>query len=336
MLAVGLDYARRLLTHRDVPPPEAPGPGEVLFRVRGVGVCGTDRELAAFDIGYAPAGSDWLTLGHEAAGEVVAVGEGVTGLAPGDWVAPMIRRACQRGCRWCAAGRRDLCETATYCERGIYGLDGYFAELAVDRAEDLVPVPNEIADVAVLVEPLSVVEKAVERLLASHPGEPRHALVLGAGPIGILSALVLQSRGLRATVHSLEPEGHPRARLLDSAGVVYTAANPDRADVVIEATGSDQAAAFAVERLAPNGVCCLLGSRGEARFAALRLIVENLLVFGSVNASPQAFRAAVADLGRLDRRILDSLLRRVPWRSYAETIPAPPGDSIKLVHVFAG
>jgi len=335
MRAVGLDFARRLLADRDVAPPPAPGPGEVVFRIRGVGVCGTDRELAAFEIGYPPPGASWLTLGHEAVGEVVAAGDGVAALAPGDWVVPLVRRSCRAGCRWCAAGRRDLCESATCAERGIYGLDGYFCEFALDRAEDLVRVAPELADVAVLVEPLSVIEKAVERLTATHPGEPRTVLVLGAGPIGILAALVLQLRGFEVTVHSLEPVSHPRARLLTSSGVLYCPRLPAKADLVIEATGSGQAAALAVDRLSPNGVCCLLGARGEARFPALRLIVENLAVFGSVNASPAAFRLAAQDLGRLDRKLAASLLRRVSWRAYGESIRTTPGDSIKLVHVFA-
>ena len=138
MRAVALDYEAHRLVERGVGEPRVAGPREVLFRVHQAGVCGTDRDLARFRFGYPPEGEACMILGHEALGQVVETGSGVTELAPGDWVVPMIRRACSPPCASCASGRRDLCLTDGYRERGIFGAHGYFCDWAVDDAEDLV------------------------------------------------------------------------------------------------------------------------------------------------------------------------------------------------------
>ena len=221
MRALALDFERRSLAEREVPEPVIETGTQVLLRIREVGVCGTDRELAEFQFGFPPAGSDYLVIGHEAIGEVQEAGSDVRDLRPGDWVVPMVRRNCRPPCPSCVRGRRDLCTSGTLQERGIFGFHGYFCETAVDDVEDLVPVPASLADKAVLIEPLSVVEKAVEMALRLHQGEPRRALVLGAGPIGILAATILRLRALEVKVHSLEPATHPRAKLIESQGIEY-------------------------------------------------------------------------------------------------------------------
>ncbi len=214
---------------------------QVLFRVRQVGVCGTDRELAHFAFGYPPVDEEFLTMGHEAVGEIVDMGADVRDLRRGDLVVPTIRRACPGPCASCGAGRRDLCRTGDYRERGIFGLHGYLCEFAVDSVRDLVPVPVALASYAILVEPLSSVEKVGESVFRAHQADPQTALVLGAGPIGILAALRLQLQGIMVTVQSLAPDGHPRVRVLRQAGVRYERDGRDKADIVIEATGSSDA-----------------------------------------------------------------------------------------------
>src|SRR5207247_125180 len=145
--------------------------------IEEVGVCGTDRELAKFHLGYPPRGESHLVIGHEAVGRVVAVGGGVEFLRPGDWVVPMIRRGCPLPCRSCGRGRADLCLTGDYRERGIFGLHGYFCEMAVDRQQDLIAVPERLARFAVLAEPLSVVEKAIRTALRYREEPPATAFV---------------------------------------------------------------------------------------------------------------------------------------------------------------
>ena len=153
-------------------------------------------------------------LGHEALGQVIEVGPAVISLNRGDWVVPTVRRACRPPCDSCAAGRRDLCTSGRYTERGIVAFHGYYTERAVDCEDDLVRVPPSLIGLGILIEPLSVVEKGIARAVRVHEGEPGRALVLGAGTLGTLAALVLRLRGYRVRVHSLEPADHSRVKLL--------------------------------------------------------------------------------------------------------------------------
>jgi glucose 1-dehydrogenase len=337
MRAAGLDYERRELTLRERPEPGAVAGDCALLRVREVGICGTDRELACFRFGFPPPGETFLTLGHEALAQVVEAGPHAKSVKAGDWVIPLVRRRCEPPCISCARGRRDLCVSGGYTERGIFGRHGYLSDYAVDSETDLVRVPPALLEVAVLLEPLSVVEKTVETALRIHEPEPRTALVLGAGPIGMLAALVLQLRGLEASVFSLEAPDHPRVRLLERAGVRYlTRLDGVAADIVVEAAGSPAAAFAGFRALAPLGVYGILGSpnaSGEVPF--IDLLRHNQAVFGSVNASPAAFVRAVEDLGSIDRGVLCGMLRRVRFEDVCETIPAPAGgDAAKIVHVL--
>ena len=334
MLATGLDYASKQLVERDLPEPEITGPEQVLFRVREVGVCGTDRELARFAFGFPPSGQEFLALGHEAVGEIVAMGSAVRDLKPGDLVVPTIRRSCPGPCPSCCAGRRDLCRSGEYRERGIFGLHGYLTDLAVDSVRDLVPVPASLASYAILVEPLSSVEKLVESVNRCHQADPQTALILGAGPIGILAALRLQLQGIKVTVQSLEPDDDPRATLLKQAGVRYARDGRDPADLVIEATGSPEAAFIGLERLAPNGVLGLLGARdGQGAVRWLEMIRNNQTVVGSVNAALSHFKRAAKTLGMLERRTLNGLVTRSGRGHFRETILSPQTRAIKTVHV---
>lgn len=332
MRAAGLDFERKTFSTFNLPDPDSPGPDEALVRVRQVGICGTDRELARFAIGSPPQGESRLALGHEALGEVIECGS-ASGLKRGDWVVPAVRRSCSPPCPSCARGRRDLCQTGAALERGIFGLHGYMADYALDCAADLFLVPPDLAEVAVLAEPLSVVEKAVGRALAMHPGEPTRGLALGAGPIGLLAALVMRIRGLEAAVYSLEPEDHPRARLARDAGLRYaTRIEPSSADVVVEATGAAEAAFKGIQALDALGVMCILGSpnaAGEMPF--IDMLVKNQAVFGSVNAGPEHYRQAIADLRRIDRRTLQKMIRRARFDDFAATL-AEPAAAAKMVH----
>ncbi|MCC6859742.1 MAG: alcohol dehydrogenase catalytic domain-containing protein [Bryobacterales bacterium] len=338
MRAVALDYERRRLVERSLREPPLPAGGEVLFRVEQVGICATDRELAAFRFGYPPEGETSLVLGHEALGRVVAAGAGVRDLRPGDLVTAMIRRACPERCPACARGRRDLCLSGRYRERGIFGAHGYFTELAADAAEDLAAIPPGIAEVGVLAEPLSVVEKAIERACEIRGDRPASALVIGAGPIGMLAALALMARGAAVSLHSLEPRTHPRPGLASAAGARYLEsldATRDRFDLVVEAAGSAEAAFQAIRRLRPLGVCAILGgSSGSGSVSFTELLAGNQAVFGSVNASPAAFAAAVEDLARFDRSILDRMIRRAGFGEYRKSILESPDEVFKIVHVI--
>lgn len=167
-----------------------------------VGVCGTDREIIAFQYGTPPDSSDYLIIGHESLGQVVDAGEKVTGAKVGDLVVFTVRRPCPHpGCIACRSGRQDFCYTGDYTERGIKQCHGYMTEFVVEEQSYVNVVPPELRDVAVLVEPLTVAEKslaqfkAVEQRLPWNGAGHRNALVLGAGPVGLLGAMALTIAG---------------------------------------------------------------------------------------------------------------------------------------------
>jgi threonine dehydrogenase-like Zn-dependent dehydrogenase len=237
----------------------------------------------------------------------------------------------------CARGRRDNCLTGAYVERGITGAHGYFRELAIDDARDLIVVPETLAEVAVLVEPASVVEKAWEVARTLHQGEPRTALILGAGTIGILAAWWAQRLGFETSVYALEPPHSARARLLTSHGVQYLPSFPAaRFDIIMEACGDSAMAAASLSALAHCGVQIVLGARGaNVAMPYLDLILRNQIIAGCVNASRAHFANAVVQLGRLHRRQLDPLIRRSGFHSIPESITHPSADVIKAVHVVS-
>jgi threonine dehydrogenase-like Zn-dependent dehydrogenase len=335
MRALALDFESRSLGWRNAAEPELLAARDALFRVHEVGVCGTDRALAGFQLGRPPEGETHLVLGHEAMGQVIAIGSSVATLNRGDWVVPTVRRACHPWCGSCARGRRDLCTSGRYTERGILGLHGYFTERAIDSEDDLVRVPAALIDFGILIEPLSVAEKAIARAEDVHEGEPRRALVLGAGPIGILAALALKLRGYAVRLHSLEPAGHPRAALLATQGIAYeTALSADAADIVIEAAGSAELALAVLSQMAPLAVMVVLGATGATGAVPfLRMIVNNQTVVGSVNADRQAFAAAVADLARIEPRVLRGLIARSHFADLEGSLTGPPPAAAKRVHV---
>lgn len=334
MRAVVLDQDRRSLTERDIAEPAISAPDQVLFRLARLGVCGTDRELAAFRLGYGPPGDSYLVPGHEATGEVVASSSPL--FRPGDFVVPSVRRACEPPCPSCRRNRRDLCLTGRYTERGIVGAHGYFTELALDAAADLTRVPSDAAQYAVLIEPLSVVEKAITQAGRLHEGEPRNALVLGAGSIGLLAAAVLHLRGFNVEIVSVEAAASPRGRLAATTGAEYRNKPGRPADIAIEAAGAPAALTAGMEALAPLGVLVILGStRGADPLPALHLILGNRIVAGSVNASPHAFELAAVDLPRLPRALLAGMIEERPFADYRRSFLDPAGGAPKIVHLPA-
>jgi glucose 1-dehydrogenase len=337
MRSLVLDLEHRVLEERDTAEPVLQHPGDVLFQIHEVGVCGTDREMVSFHMQRPEDDVPHLVIGHEALGQVIAAGADVHDLKPGDWVVPMIRRPCLPACPSCSRGRTDLCLTCRYTERGLFGADGYFAEFAVDPAAYLVRVPEHLIRYAVLLEPMSVVEKAVNRAIDIRQTSENDALVLGSGPIGILSALILQARGYRVRVFSLEPPDHPRAQLLTREGIEYTRELGAPADLIVEAAGSAELALEAIRLLAPAGIFVTLGAgQATGEFSFLRLIVGNQTIIGSVNASRDSFEAALADLHRLPFTALDAMIRRFAFGDYRQTLLEPSSPEPKFVHVVTG
>jgi len=345
MRAIAVFPEGRQLRIIDVPEPVAKGEHDVTVRVREVGICGTDREISGFHYGTPPSGLPRLVLGHEALGEVVAVGAAVRTLLPGDLVALTVRRPCEdSACVACRAGRQDFCTTGHFRERGIKEADGFMTELVVENERFLVRVPRSLADVGVLIEPLTIAAKAsvdLEAILRRYPWEPTElrALVLGAGPIGLLAAMMLVARNVETFVYSLEPADSDRASLVRSFGADYVSAR-DRGlpelssrigtfDIIFEAVGTARVAFAALDALAPNGVCIFSGVPGGSRPIEIDLdgimrniVLKNQVLFGTVNASRAAFEASVRQLEQFMTLFPDAVRSLITDRARLEDAPA--------------
>jgi threonine dehydrogenase-like Zn-dependent dehydrogenase len=328
----------------DVPPPPE-SDGDILVRALALGICGTDREIISGDYGWAPPGAQRLIIGHESLGRVEQAPAG-SGFSPGDLVVGIVRRPDPVPCPACAAGEWDMCRNGQYTERGIKQRNGYGSEqfrLEHDFAIKLDPALDKLG---VLLEPTSVVAKAweqVERIgQRSAAWRPRVALITGAGPVGLLAALLAKQRGF--DVHVLDRvEGGAKPKLARDLGATYHAGDLGKLepDIVIECTGAASVVLDVMSRNAPEGIICLAGvSSGGHKLqfdiGALNrgMVLENDVVFGSVNANRRHYRAAAEALAKADKDWLSRLItRRVPLDRWHEAFE-PRADDVKTVLDF--
>jgi threonine dehydrogenase-like Zn-dependent dehydrogenase len=328
----------------DMPDPE-PGPGELLVDGIALGVCGTDREIMDGEYGWAPPGSDRLVLGHESLGRVREAPPG-SGFAAGDVVVGVVRRPDPEPCPACARGEFDFCRNGRYTERGIKERHGYGSEGWTVEADYAVKLDPGLESVGMLMEPTSIVAKAwdqIERIGGRAYFDPKRALVTGAGPIGLLAALLGAQRGLEVHVLDRVTDG-PKPDLVAALGAHYhhtdVAAVTAEAlpDVIIEATGAAQVVLDAIECNAAAGVVCLTGVSPRGRRLTIdagamnrELVLENDLVFGTVNANLGHYALAADALARADRGWLERLIsRRVPLEDFEQAVERRP-DDVKVV-----
>ncbi len=326
-------------------PEPVPGDGELLVDGLAVGVCGTDREIVAGEYGFAPAGADRLVLGHESLGRVRTAPDG-SGFSPGDLVVGVVRRPDPEPCGACAHDEFDMCRNGRYTERGIKEIDGYAAERWTVEADYAVKLDPRLRDVGVLMEPTTVVAKAweqVERIGARAWFEPRTVLVTGAGPIGLLAAMLGVQRGLDVHVLDLATEGAKPAAVA-ALGATYHSTDmaelTDRLqpDIIIEATGVPSLVFDAIAGTASYGIVCLTGVSMEGRKSSVdvgganrSIVLENDAIVGSVNANLRHYAAAAEALAAADHAWLSGLItRRVPLDRYADAYVTEK-DDIKVV-----
>jgi len=322
--------------------PEPDGDG-VLLRVLEVGVCGTDREISHGLFGVAPDNGATLVLGHELLGVVERDGQG---FARGDLVTATVRRSC-RHCLACSDGFPDSCLTGDYVERGITRLNGFARELVVEDPGQLVPIPRSLGRLGVLAEPASICERALRHVRAignRQPWELQRALVLGAGAVGTLVTYLLRLSDVEVWTASLEPSHD----LVSASGAQYVPLPATDLqelggfDLVVEAAGDAQLMADALGLLRRSGVACLLGIDPrvqrvalEGRTLALDAILENRVLFGSVNAAREDWLTAVADLDRARERWPEELAQfvglRVPLDRFEEAFAHRGGKATLLL-----
>ena len=330
----------------DIPEPD-PSAGSVLVEAIAVGVCGTDVEIVEGKYGWAPRGRTRLVLGHESLGRVIDPGPS-SRLQAGDLVVGIVRRPDPVPCSSCAVGEWDMCRNGQYTERGIKEIDGFMSERWRIEPEYVMKIDSSLGLLGVLLEPTTVVAKAWEQVVTVGQRafwEPRTVLVTGAGPIGLLAALVVRQHGL--DVHVLDRvETGPKPALVRTLGAIYhtgTVADLDfRPDVIVECTGVGEVIADAIRKVAPGGVVCLTGVGTGGRTIGLttadvasNVVLRNNVVVGSVNANKRHWYKAGQVLARADRAWLAGLVtRRVPPEEFMRALQRQPED-VKVVIQFA-
>jgi glucose 1-dehydrogenase len=329
-------------------PPEEDG--SVLAETLALGVCGTDLEIVAGDYGLAPSGDERLVLGHESLARVLDAPHGC-GLQSGDLIVGIVRRPDPVPCASCAAGEWDMCRNGKYTERGIKQRNGYGAERFRIEPEFAVRVDAALGELGVLLEPASVVAKAWEQIerigRRSAAWNPKRVLVTGAGPVGLLAAMLSVQRGLDVHVYDRVMQG-PKPHLVQDLGATYHASDLAQLkglepDIVIECTGASPVVLEVTNYTAAIGIVCLTGVSSGGRKVLIdvgmlnrSMVLENDLVFGTVNANRRHYEMAARALAQADARWLERLIsRRVPLTRWSEAFSRQPED-VKVLITFDG
>ncbi|HYP00260.1 MAG TPA: glucose 1-dehydrogenase [Pyrinomonadaceae bacterium] len=360
----------KLVEHKET---NISSPTDVKLRVLEVGICGTDKEICAFEYGTPPKGSPYLLLGHESLSEVVETGAGVSRVKRGDLVVASVRRPCPHDtCVACRMGRQDFCFTGDFTERGIKEQHGYLTEFVVDDERYMNVVPAHLREVGVLVEPLTIAEKALTQVWqvqqrlpwecasppeagqaqaktpvrfakrgGAHAVDCHRALVLGAGPVGLLGAMALIVAGFDTHVYSREPATSERAQLVGSFGAKYISAETHNVeqlaeevggiDLVYEAVGASSLAFEVMKFLDTNGIFVFTGVPGHKAPIAVdtdllmrNLVLRNQVMMGTVNAGRDDFEAAIRDLETFNTRwpeaVRSLITMRVPIEQHQDLL----------------
>jgi len=319
--------------------------GAVLVEAIAVGICGTDHEIISEGYGEPPPGSDVLVLGHESLGRVIEDPSG--SLHPGDLVAGIVRHPDPVPCVNCAVGEWDMCRNGQFTEHGIKALPGFARDRWRISPRFAVGLDPALERVGVLLEPASVLAKAwehIERIGERAAWQPQTVLVTGAGPIGLLAALLAVQRGCNVHVLDRATSG-PKPELVGALGATYHTGLVSELDldpdIILECTGAPALVLDVMCKAGHNGIVCLAGvSSGgrtidfDAGALGREIVLENNVVFGSVNANRRHWEQAAAALTTADSAWLDALItRRVPISSYVDAYQPKP-DDIKVVLDF--
>ena len=334
------------LTEMPEPPAED---GPILVETLAVGVCGTDLEIINGDYGAAPPGQERLVLGHESLGRVIEAAAG-SGFSEGDLVVGIVRRPDPVPCPACAAGDWDMCTNGRYTERGIKARHGYASERYRIHPEYLVAVDPALGTLGVLLEPATVVAKAwdhIEKIGRRATWAPRTVLITGAGPIGLLAAVLSTQRGYETYVLDLVTEGL-KPQMVRRLGATYfhrgdIGEAAAEADVVIECTGYVQMLLEAGPQHVRHRITCLTGVSSSGVASTVdpgllnrNMVLQNSVVFGSVNANRRHYELAAEALAQADPGWLaDLITRQVPAARWADAYARRP-DDIKTVLNFPG
>jgi len=339
----GIPGSLRLEEFR-APPPER---GAVLIRALALGVCSTDRDIIDAKYGSPPPGHKRLIIGHESLGRIEEAPPD-SGLTKGRLVMGVVRHPDPVPCPSCAVGEWDMCRNGKFTEHGIKGIDGFGSELYRLDPQFVIPLDESLGLIGVLVEPTSVVAKAwqqIERIGKRSTWTPRKVLITGAGPVGLLGALLGKQLGLEVHIYDRTTDG-PKPALTRDLGATYHGRGleslPSDFDVILECTGNADVIVESVKHTAPGGIACLLGVSAASEHEDvdvgrlnLDVVLGNRVIFGSVNANRAHYQAAAESLAKADRAWLERLItRRVPLLEWQSAFDRHP-DDIKTIILFA-
>jgi len=377
VFAVGVTRGTPGVGSFDIEEPVVRQPDDVLIRVQQVGIDGTDYNIVKYGADFAP-GRDSLVLGHEMSGVVEAVGASVAGFAPGDLVTMAVRHGCGI-CHPCNENQSDMCMTGLFTERGIHRLDGLLTEKVVEKEQYVVKVPPEFSDIAVLSEPVSIVEKGIQQIRfiqsrmpwsCNHPehsfsspmwGGCKIALVIGAGPLGLLTTALLRLAGASVITIDIVPDDHPKAKLVDYLEAKYinvagVSAKDlmasdifagQRLDVIFEASGASALAGELIMYMSRSSIYVMTGIPRQDMVLEIdaaqvfrQMVRYNQVLVGSVNSNRKHFEAAVAAmpaiLEKYPRLLREIVTHRYPLRQFDEAFGEKAPGHIKTVIDISG
>ncbi len=355
----------------DHPEPMITRPTDVKIKMLSVGVCGTDREIWEFKYGTPPPGSDYLITGHESFGQVVEVGPRVTQVKVGDYVVPTVRRGCPENCISCQHMQQDFCYTGHFTERGIKEAHGFMTEYVVDDQMYMNGVPASLKEFGMLIEPMTIAQKALMQVntiqsrlhwecqigKAGANKTCHKAVVLGAGPVGILGAMALRLMNMEVHVVAREPEPNAKAKLLEGIGAPYHATAEYSAeqitehignvDLIFEATGAAKVSFDYLNVLGTNGIFIFTGVPAPMKDITIdagtlmrNIVLKNQVVLGTVNAPKAAFESAIRDLQeclvKWPKEMKELITGYLSIDQFHETIKRTNSDEIKTVLEIAG
>ncbi len=347
MMAVGMVRGKPGVHTFELPKPEVKQPDEVLIRVKEVGLDGTDFNMVRYNLQDIAEDRNDMAMGHEMVGVVEEVGSEVKSLVPGDVVVMTVRRGCGI-CQPCLHNQSDMCMTGLYTERGIHKRDGFLTQFVVEQEQYIVKVTPNLVKLAVFTEPLSIAEKGIEqiRIIQSrlpwtcpHPehtflspdwGGCKTALVVGAGPLGLLAAALLRLAQVQTYVSDIVPEESPKVHLAKQTGAVYVDARtktPEQVvglccqagnlDIIFEASGAAATAVELIPYMSRSSIYVMTGiPRGDiviqvdAAQLVRQIVRYNQVVVGSVNSNRNHFEMALKDMPEIDSRF-DGMLEEM-------------------------
>jgi len=372
MFAVGIMRDKPGVHTLELPKPEVKKSDDVLVRVKQVGLDGTDFNMIRYNLQDLPPERSEMVIGHEVVGVVESVGDKVKSVKQGDAVTITVRRGCGE-CTPCLHNTSDMCLTGRYKERGLHKLDGFLTQFVVDQEQYVAKVPPELVNMAVFTEPISIVEKGIQQLrviqsrlpwTCSHPehgfdspqwGGCKIALVVGAGPLGLIAVALLRLAGVNVFAADIVPEQHVKANLVHRMGAGYLdarnktpaelielGAGEDYLDIIFEASGAAAAALELIRYMSRGSIYVMTGIPREevlmqidAALLVRQIVRYNQVLVGCVNSNRSHFETALGDIGRINssyRSILDQMLtERLSFQDYARAFLPKGPNHIKTV-----